>query len=219
MRIHNHNRRFNLLRLLLTFALISISTLPACAADDTALPNLAVGAAAPDFQLKDLAGKPHKLSDLKGKVVVLEWVNPNCPFSDRMQREKVMTETGAKHPGAVWLGINSTAADHKDYLAPAEHQAYSRKHGIGHAVLYDESGNTGRAYGARTTPHMFVIDEQGKVIYNGAIDDDPPGRKSKNERQNHVDSALGAHEQGKAPDPASTRPYGCSVKYGAVAPG
>jgi alkyl hydroperoxide reductase subunit AhpC len=121
-----------------------------------------------------------------------------------------MVTTASAHPEAVWLAINSTHRGHRDYLDPAAHKAYDQQHGIAYPVLDDSSGVTGRAYGARTTPHMFVIDREGKVAYIGAIDDDPTGREAK---VNYVDAALTALAAGKTPDPSTTKPMGCSVKY------
>ena len=174
-----------------------------------------VGSMAPAFQLKDLNGKTHSLADYKGKVVVLEWVNPNCPFSDRHAKEKTMSNLVKKHGkgGVVWLGINSTSASHSNFLQPAEHKAWAQKNGVNYAVLYDETGKVGKAYDAKTTPHMFIVDEQGKIAYNGAIDDDPPGRNDAAKRTNFVDGGLIAELAGKKVDPAATKPYGCSVKY------
>lgn len=179
-------------------------------------PALAVGAVgetAPAFQLKDLNGKTHSLADYKGKVVVLEWVNPECPFSDRHAREKTMSNLAKKHGNVVWLGINSTNANHDNFLQPAEHKAWAQKNGVSYAVLYDETGKVGKAYDAKTTPHMYIIDEQGKIAYNGAIDDDPSGRTAAAKRVNYVDGGLIAELAGKKADPAATKPYGCSVKY------
>lgn len=173
----------------------------------------AVGDTAPAFQLKDLGGKNHSLASLKGKVVVLEWVNPNCPFSDRHAREKTMSELSKKYGTVTWLGINSTSPEHKDYLQPAAHQAWAKENGVSYPILYDPTGAIGHAYDAKTTPHMFVIDESGKIVYNGAIDDDPSGRKPRPERVNYVNGALSAEQGGKKIDPASTKPYGCSIKY------
>ncbi len=192
--------------LLLGLAALLIAALPACAGGTT-------GETAPAFKLKGVDGKTHSLADYKGKVVVLEWVNPNCPFSDRHAREKTMSDLARQHGEVVWLGINSTNPSHQDFLQPAETLAYNKKNGISYAVLYDETGAVGHAYEARTTPHMFIIGKDGKIAYNGAIDDDPPGRKAKAERKNYVAGGLNAEKGGKNPDPASTKPYGCSVKY------
>jgi peroxiredoxin len=180
--------------------------LPACARADAK-----IGGAAPDFTLTDQHGKPHRLADYRGRVVVLEWINPNCPFSRRHAEEGTMTRLAKGHADAVWLAVSSTAKDHRDFLAPAQHTAFNGKHGITYPVLYDTDGKVGHAYGARTTPHMIVIDEQGKLVYDGAIDDDSYGRKQP--RTNYVDAALRAHAAGQNADPASTTPYGCSVKY------
>ena len=196
-----------MIRRLLTTStlLLAVAAGPAFAA--------AVGDTAPAFQLKDLNGKNHSLADLKGKVVVLEWVNPNCPFSDRHAREKTMSELSKKYGTVTWLGINSTSPEHRDYLQPAAHLAWAKENGINYSILYDPTGATGHAYDAKTTPHMFIIDESGKIVYNGAIDDDPSGRKPRPERVNFVNGALSAEQGGKTIDPASTKPYGCSVKY------
>jgi peroxiredoxin len=172
-----------------------------------------VGTSAPGFQLKVVDGKSYSLADFKGKVVVLEWVNPHCPFSDRHAREKTMTELAKQHGEVVWLGINSTNPRSDNFETPADYQAYLQQQGISYPVLYDESGATGHAYGARTTPHMFIVDPRGKIAYNGAIDDDPSGRKPKAQRVNYVGNGLDSERAGGKPDPASTKPYGCTVKY------
>jgi hypothetical protein len=199
--MHNKTRR-------LVVAIACAVLLPAC----TRATETAIGAVAPDFALADLAGKVHRLSDYRGQVVVLEWINPNCPFSRRHAEEGTMSRTASAHSKVVWLAVNSTARDHKDFLSTEQHAKYDQEHGIGYPVLYDTDGKVGHAYGAATTPHMFVVDEQGKVVYRGAIDDDPYGRSK--QRTNYVDGALAEHSAGKPVDPASTKPYGCSVKYG-----
>ena len=198
-----HSRTVNAASLLLAGLLLAVPVLAAGA----------VGDAAPAFSLKGVDGKTHSLKDYQGKVVVLEWMNPNCPFSNRHAVEKTMTSLAAKYGQVVWLGINSTNPQSSDFLTPAEHKAWNDKNGIKYAVLYDESGAVGHAYGAKTTPHMFIVDPQGKIAYNGAIDDDPSGRKAKPERVNFVDGGLTAESAGKSPNPAATKPYGCSVKY------
>jgi peroxiredoxin len=188
------------------------AALPAAAASAETT-GAAVGQAAPGFQLKGIDGTSYSLASYKGKVVVLEWINPNCPYSNRHAREHTMTELAKQHGEVVWLGINSTNPKSGDYLTPADHLAWNKKNGIAYPVLYDESGTVGHSYGARTTPHMFIVDAQGNVAYNGAIDDDPSARKPKTERTNYVGNGLSAEEGGKQPDPAATKPYGCSVKY------
>ena len=196
----------NTSRLALAFAFTFV-LLPAC----SRAAETAVGAPAPDFSLTDLAGKVHRLADYRGRVVVLEWINPNCPFSRRHAEEGTMTRTAAAHSDVVWLAINSTAKDHRDFLTAEQHAKYDQEHGVNYPVLVDSDGKVGHAYGASTTPHMFVVDEQGKVIYRGAIDDDPYGKGK--QRTNYVDGALAEHAAGKPVDPASTKSYGCSVKY------
>jgi peroxiredoxin len=185
----------------------TLIVLVACAGPTLA--ELTVGQAAPDFKLADLDGKEVSLASLRGKTVVLEWINPNCPFSRGHTDKKTMTSTAAKHPDAVWLAINSTNKSHRDFLAADEHKKFNAEHGVTYQVLYDTSGEVGRAYGAATTPHMYVIDAAGKLAYVGAIDDASRGTA----KVNYVDSALTALEAGKTPEPAATKPYGCSVKY------
>ncbi len=172
-----------------------------------------VGEKAPSFTLRDLDGNEHSLADSLGKVVVLEWINPKCPFSRRHAEQKTMIRLHDQHPDVVWLAINSTNPNHEDHLSPAEHQAYDRKEGIDYPVLLDPAGEVAHAYDAKATPHMFIIDETGTLLYSGAIDDDPLGRESPKDRTNYVARGLAAHAAGKPVDPATTKPYGCSIKY------
>ncbi len=177
-----------------------------------------VGQAAPDFSLTDVNGKTVKLSDFKGKNVVLEWTNPGCPFvvkhygSNNMQS----LQADAKAKGVVWLSINSTEKNHSDYLAPAMLNAKMNGEWKGAAsyVLMDESGKTGQAYSAKTTPHMYVIDPAGKLVYAGGIDDkrsaNPADVKT---AKNFVRAALDETLAGKPVTVATAQPYGCSVKY------
>lgn len=171
--------------------------------------DLAIGDKAPAFTLQNVEGKAVSLADYAGHTVVLEWINPNCPFSRRHSEEKTMIGVEADHPEAVWLAINSTNSTHKDFLDPKATALFAAKHGIAYEILADADGSVGKAYGAKTTPHMFIIAADGTVAYNGAIDDNPRGEA----KVNYVDAALSAIEKGAKPDPASTTPYGCSVKY------
>ena len=178
-----------------------------------ALAGGTVGEKAPGFTLTDLEGNSHSLSDFEGKTVVLEWVNPKCPYSDRHAREGTMQALADEYGEVVWLGINSTAAGHSNFLSPAEHSAWAEKNGIEYAILYDETGKVGKAYDAKTTPHMYIIDGDGTLLYNGAIDDDPWGRKAGDQRTNYVDAGLTDVQAGDRVATATTKPYGCTVKY------
>jgi len=175
------------------------------------------GQPAPDFTVADAAGKPVKLSEFRGKYVVLEWTNPECPFVQKHYNAKNMQglqkEFGGKD--VVWLTVNSTNKNHGEFMNGAEMSAWMQKQGgAPKSVLIDDSSVTGRAYAARTTPHMFVIDPAGKVVYAGAIDDkrstNPNDVKVAN---NYVRAALTESMAGKPVTTASTTPYGCTVKY------
>ncbi len=177
----------------------------------------APGTSAPEFTINDTAGKPVKLSDYRGKFVVLEWTNPECPFvrkhynSGNMQ--DLQKEWGAK--GVVWLSINSTNRESSEYKTPPQMDAWMKAGGAApQATLIDASSGTGRAYAAKTTPQMFVVDPAGKILYNGAIDDkrsaNPADAKT---ARNYVRVALTEAMGGKPVSVASTTPYGCSVKY------
>ena len=199
--------RFRLRPLAIATSLAAVSIL---ACSDRAGAGLAVGDPAPAFALQDLDGKEVSLAQFRGQTVVLEWMNPNCPVSRRHAEAGTMTGLVSHHPEIVWLAVNSTNPKHGDYVAPAPHKKYDAEHGIAYPVLYDPAGQVGRAYGAKTTPHMFVVDGGGKVVYAGAIDDAPGGGPAS---VNYVETALAALAAGKMPSPAATRPYGCSVKY------
>jgi len=177
-----------------------------------------VGQTAPDFTLTDVNGKAVKLSDFKGKHVVLEWTNPGCPFvvkhygSNNMQS----LQAEAKAKGVVWLSINSTEKNHSDYLAPAKLNSKMNGDwkGASSYLLMDETGKVGMAYAAKTTPHMYVIDPTGKLVYAGGIDD----KRSANPAdvkiaKNYVRAALDETLAGKPITMATSTPYGCSVKY------
>ena len=174
-----------------------------------------VGDAAPEFELPNLQAQPVKLSDFRGKYVVLEWFNPGCPFVKYVWDEDVMppTVTAALSRGdAVWIGINSGAPGLQGHGVDANTSA-AKKWDIAHTILLDETGAVGRAYGAKTTPHMYIVDPEGKLVYNGAIDDAPMGRKT-GAPVNYVNAAMGKLWEGQAVGTPQTAPYGCSVKYG-----
>jgi peroxiredoxin len=175
------------------------------------------GSPAPEFAITDTSGKSVKLSDYKGKFVVLEWTNPDCPFvqaqygADAMQA--LQKEWGAKD--VVWLTINSTNQSNGEYKNAAQMNAWIKDRGaLPAAVLLDGTSATGRAYAAKTTPHMFVIDPSGTIVYNGAIDDKRSARESdRKTANNYVRAALSEATSGKPVSVASTTPYGCSIKY------
>lgn len=167
-----------------------------------------VGVPAPDFSLKDEAGKEHKLSQYRGKVVVLEWVNPECPFVQRHYEAKTMQNTwaGAGKEEVVWLAIDSTA-----HNTPDKSAAWKKSQGFDYPILQDPEGKVGKLYGAKTTPHMYVIDREGVLRFAGGIDDDPRGRNK--EPKNYVKLALAELLAGKEISEKTSTPYGCTVKY------
>ena len=197
---------------------IQSMTLAGAMAFALALPGFAApGAPAPEFTVADTAGKTVKLADYRGKFVVLEWTNPECPFvrkhysSQNMQG--LQKEWGAKD--VVWLTINSTNPQSSEYKTPAVMQGWmDGKKAKPKAVLFDRDGAAGHAYGAKTTPHMYVIDPKGKLVYMGAIDDkrstNPDDVKT---AKNYVRAALDESLAGKPVTVASTVSYGCSIKY------
>lgn len=168
----------------------------------------AVGAPAPGFSLADQTGKKISLSDFAGKIVVLEWINPDCPFVQRHARAKTMFTLASKYKdqGVVWIGINSTK-----YMNTENNAKWIADLSLPYIVLDDHSGQVGHSYGAKTTPHMFIIDKNGTLAYQGAIDDDPRGDGGNG--VNYVDRALGELLAGKPVSNPQTKPYGCSVKY------
>jgi peroxiredoxin len=176
----------------------------------------AVGAAAPAFSSVDTYGKSHSLQQYKGKWVVLEWLNHDCPYV-RKHYSGAMQALQKKWTGkgVVWLSVVSSAPGKQGHFTNAEANERTKEKGASPtAVLVDESGTVGRLYGARTTPHMFVIDPQGKIVYMGGIDDKPTSRVSDLEGANPlVDAALTQATAGKPVAIASSQPYGCSVKY------
>ena len=193
-----------------------------CAAAAAALPALAaanavVGQPAPAFSVTDTAGKTVSLADFKGRTVVLEWVNPGCPYVRKHYDSANMqaTQKGAADKGVVWLAVNSTHPSHYDYRKPADLAAWmqSQKAAATHTLM-DADGKVGRAYGARTTPHMYIVDAKGTLAYAGGIDDKPSSNPADTKTaRNHVSAALADIAAGRPVAQAATRPYGCSVKY------
>lgn len=179
--------------------------------------RVSVNQPAPDFTAVDSNGKEHRLSDFRGKTVVLEWTNHDCPYvrkhydSGNMQALQ-KTATGK---GIVWLSIISSAPGKQGHVSRAEaNRLTSSRNAAPTAVLLDESGKIGRLYGAKTTPHMYIIDDGGELVYMGGIDSIPSTDTNDIARAtNYVDAALNALSSGQPIEDAVTRPYGCSVKY------
>jgi peroxiredoxin len=175
-----------------------------------------IGKLAPDFELPDLDGKTVKLSSLRGRIVVLEWFNPGCPFVGIAHGKGGSLEDMAKREsknGVAWLAINSGAPGKQGYGVDAN-AAAKKKWSLEHPVLLDETGKVGKTYGATNTPHMFVIDADGRLVYAGAIDDTRGGELDPGEtKTNYVDLALTAVRAGKPIATPTTKAWGCSVKY------
>ncbi len=214
-----------------------LGSLPACSKSPSPAPTAASAAAmlsvagptggvvlglqpndsAPDFDLPDLDGKRVKLSDFKGKTVVLEWFNPECPFVRKSHTVGSLIDTAKRHTndGVVWLAINSGAPGKQGHGVEINKRK-TAEYAMTHPVLIDESGEVGRRYGAKRTPHMFVIAPDGRVAYQGAIDNSPDAeRESPTDGKlvNYVDDAVSALKAGRKPSVQRTEAYGCSVKY------
>jgi peroxiredoxin len=176
------------------------------------------GDVAPEFKGTDSNGKTETLAQYRGKYVVLEWANQGCPYDQKHYKsgnmERLQKEWTAK--GVVWLSVISSAQGEQGYVTPPEENAYlERMHAVPTAAVLDPRGTIGKLYGAKTTPHVFVIDPQGKLVYEGALDDQPtPDPASLKGAHNYLDAALEESMAGKAVTTPVTRPYGCNVKYG-----
>ncbi len=196
-------------------ALAALTAIAVVAAPAAAAP--VVGKPAPNFKLADVSGKAVSLSDYRGKTVVLEWNNPGCPFvkkhydSGNMQK----AQAAAAKDGAVWLTINSGAPGKQGHMDGAEAKAFVAQAGARPAAyLLDPRGVVGKAYDAKTTPHMYIVNKAGTLVYAGGIDDKPtPNPADINGARNHVLAALSELKAGKAVSVSKSRPYGCSVKY------
>lgn len=191
-----------------TLALLAASAVHAAAA---------VGQPAPAFSAVDTQGRTVSLADFKGKTVVLEWVNPGCPFVQKHYDSGNLpgTQKDATARDVVWLAVNSTSRESSDYREPAALQAWMGEHGAAaSATLMDAPGTLGRSYGARTTPHLYVINAEGTLVYAGAIDSKPTARAEDiPTATNYVKAALDETLAGKPVSQATTRAYGCSIKY------
>ena len=167
------------------------------------------GEAAKAFSLTDQGGKKVSLADYAGKFVVLEWVNPDCPYVKRHYQAQTLTKLYNDYSakGVAFLAINSTKTYNQE-----KNLTWHTQHSLPYPILDDHTGMIGKLYSAKSTPHMFVLDKTGKVVYNGAIDDDPNGDKG-DQAKNYVNVVLDDLLAGKTPSVTQTQPYGCSVKY------
>jgi peroxiredoxin len=194
-------------------ALLTLATSTALFAADSP----AVGTTAPDFSLTDSKGKTQSVSQYKGKYVVLEWFNPGCPFVQKHygsgNMQKLQEEFTAK--GVVWLTMDSSAPGLEGYLTAEQANAKMTEWKTKQtALVLDPNGKAGRSYGAKNTPHMFVINPEGKIVYEGAIDSKAtPNPSDIAGSTNYVKVALEESMAGKTVSNANTKPYGCSVKY------
>ena len=173
-----------------------------------------IGAKAPDFSLTSITGKAVKLSDFRGKTVILEWFNPGCPFVKYAHGEGVIRQEAQKWLGddIVWLAINSGAPG-KQGTDPEENREAVEKWQISYPVLMDPTGEVGQSYEAKTTPQVAVVNPDGVLVFNGALDNAPMGKK-KGDPVSHLSVTLEALKAGQPEPNASPKPYGCSVKYG-----
>ena len=196
--------------MLTAFAALAVIAAPVSAAT-------VVGKPAPNFTLPDVNGKRVSLSAFRGKTVVLEWNNPGCPFvkkhygSGNMQK----AQAAAAKDGVVWLTINSSAPGKQGHMSGAEAKAFLAQSGARPAAyLLDPAGTVGKTYDAKTTPHMYIVNKAGTLVYAGGIDDKPtPYPADINGARNHVLAALAELKSGKPVSVATSRPYGCNVKY------
>lgn len=183
----------------------------------TANADTTIGEPAPDFTELNTAGDQVSKADLAGKTVILEWTNHGCPFVQKHYDSGNMqaTQQAAVDDDIVWISVISSKPGSQGYVSGAKADQLTASRGAKPThVLLDPDGSMGRAFGAKTTPHMFIITPEGDVAYNGAIDSIPSSRVADIEKAtNYVSAALTSLEAGEAPDPALTLPYGCNVKY------
>ncbi|HEW78796.1 MAG TPA: thioredoxin family protein [Phycisphaerales bacterium] len=204
-------------KMILTIAAILAVSSAVLSAGESGKPSVGAGAVkskagkkAPEFKLKNYDGKMVSLSDYKGKIVVLEWYNYECPFvKHHYEKLNTMVNLADKYKAknVVWLAINSTS-----HLTTEKNKEFAEEHKVSYPMLDDRSGKVGRAYKARTTPHIFIINTEGMIVFDGAIDNSPLGRRKKGVI-NYVDKALGELTSGKKISISRTKPYGCTVKY------
>ena len=196
------------MRTILVAALLAAAP-PALAAD--------IGLPAPEFALKDLDGKVHKLSDYRGKTVVLEWFNPGCPYVVTAHTKGSLVDLAQKQSkdGVVWLAVNSGAPGKQGHGVETNRTA-AKAWSMAYPILVDESGSVGKAYGATNTPHMFVVSKDGTLVYKGAIDNSPDAERGSPQGGVLVEYVSATVEDLAAGRPVrtpQTRAYGCGVKY------
>jgi len=199
-----------------TFVSLCVATVVACIAPARA-ETATTGKPAPTFTLTNALGQAVTLEGLKGKTVILEWFNPRCPFVKKFYAKGDMQsfQRQVREQGAQWLTINSSAPGKQGHIAPADAITAATENGLDPAtLLLDPDGSVGRQYGAKTTPHIFVIDPKGTLAYAGAIDSTPSTSQADiASSTNYAIGAVKALARGEAPNPANTDAYGCSVKY------
>ena len=197
-----------------SFALAALATI---ALYGPALAAPVIGQPAPAFTAKDGDGKPRSLAEFKGKTVVLEWTNEGCPYVQKHYNSGAMQglQKGATQDGVVWLTLISSAPGKQGYLSPAQAKGWKTASGAGStALLLDPGGQVGRAYEAKTTPHMYIVDKTGKLVYMGGIDDRPTADPSSLKgARNYVSAALSDIKAGRAVAAPVSKPYGCTIKY------
>jgi peroxiredoxin len=171
-----------------------------------------LGEAVPDFELVDSTGKTHKLSDYKGKIIVLEWINRECPWVVKAYKASACQDAVKKSrqidENVVWLAINST-----NWTKPDENNHWIKMYGLEYPILLDNDGEVGHMFDARRTPHMFVIDQKGVLRYDGALDNDKMRDTPESDQINYVVNAIDQITKGDPVAPDQVKPYGCSVKY------
>lgn len=190
----------------------SIFGLAAARADE--LQRVEIGARAPDFAARGADGRTHRLSDYQGKAVMLEWTSPVCPYTALKYKSGAMQalQRQAASEGVAWLSIDTAAPGRAGYLSPVAAKArVAEVHATVSGFLFDEDGKIGRAYGAKTTPSFYLIGQDGRLLYQGAMDDDPGADDALG--HNYVHAALDDLHAHRPIKPSETRPYGCAVEY------
>lgn len=201
----------------LSIAIIICVFIVSWASENSQAAKLATGSPAPDFNYTDVQGSEGKLSDLKGKYVVIEWFNHGCPFVAKHYNSKKMQELQKKYTEleVVWIAVNSTSDGHGDYRNPEQSKSDARKHETSAThIVIDSSGDIGKLYGAKTTPHIFIVNPDGVLIYQGAADDiKSTDTEDIPKATNYIDLAMTEALTPQELTNPETKPYGCSVKY------